>query len=304
MSQHVRVTEQSPVGYTPSTIASHLPSRPTIRARQRKSFPLVQLLGYCLVLFMAFLYIFPLLYLLNVALKTPSDFLFNPSSLTKQLDFSNFSKAWVEGNYAQYIGNSLLYTATSALISLALSVFAAFPIARGYIKWSNFWYVFLLAAVFLPSPLIPQFQLMLHLGLYNTQIGYILLNAGVGLGPFLIVGYLRSIPKELDEAASIDGCGYFRFLFTIILPLIKPILVTVFLLSAINVWNDIIGPTIYLADESMYPVSLGLFSFYGQYQNQWTVLAAGIILVVAPMILLYVFLQRYFMEGALSGALK
>jgi raffinose/stachyose/melibiose transport system permease protein len=241
---------------------------------------------------------------LNVSLKSPADFLFNPSGITKSIYLENYSRAWVQGNFAQYLLNSVFYTVVSTLISVTLSLFAAFPIARGYIRGGTFWYSFFLAAVFLPSPLIPQFQLILHLNLYNTQLGYILLNSTVGLGPFLIVGYLRSVPRELDEAARIDGCGYFRFLLTIIVPLIRPILVTVFLLGAINVWNDIIGPTIYLADDTLYPVSLGLFSFYGQYQNQWTALAAGIVMVAAPMIILYLFLQRYFMNGALAGAFK
>jgi raffinose/stachyose/melibiose transport system permease protein len=296
MSQDLQVQERT-VTPPPQAVSFSL-------ATLRKSLPLGKVFSYLVVFFIAFLYIFPLLYLLNVSVKSPSDYLFQPSGLAKGIDLTNYTRAWVQGNFAQYLGNSLLYTLVSTAISVTLSLFAAFPIARGYVKWGSFWYVFFLAAVFLPSPLIPQFQLMLHLGLYNTQIGYILLNSGVGLGPFLIVGYLRSVPKELDEAACIDGCGYFRFIFTMIVPLIKPILVTVFLLGAINVWNDIIGPTIYLADDSLYPVSLGLFSFYGQYQNQWTVLAAGIILVAAPLVILYIFLQRYFMDGALAGAFK
>ena len=257
-----------------------------------------------MLLVIAFLYVFPLLYLLNVALKTPGDFLFDPSGLTKSIDLENFSQACTQGNFAQYLANSIFYTIAATFISMTLSVLVAFPIARSYVKWSNFWYGFFLIAIFLPTPLIPQFQLVLGLGLYNTRLGYILVNAGLGLGPLLIVGYLRSVPQELDEAARIDGCGYFRFLFRIIVPLIRPILVTVLLLGAINVWNDIINATIYLADESLSTVSLGLFNFYGQYQNNWTILAAAVFMVATPLIILYIFLQRYFMSGALAGSLK
>jgi raffinose/stachyose/melibiose transport system permease protein len=105
---------------------------------------------------------------------------------------------------------------------------------------------------------------MKTLGLYDTQIGYILLSSGVGIAAFLIMGYIKSIPRQVDEAAVIDGAGYFRCMFTIIAPLIRPILVTAAILHAIGVWNDIIGPTIYLTTRDYYPISLGLNVFKGQ----------------------------------------
>lgn len=259
---------------------------------------------YVALLVVAFIYVFPLFYLVNVALKTPQAFLFDPTGVTRSLDLSNFGDAWVRGNFAHYFGNTILYTVAATAIGVVCSLLIAFPIARGYVKWSGFWYTFFVVSLFLPGGLIPQFQLMLHLHLYNTQIGYILLSSGLGIGPFLIAGYLRSIPREMDEAASIDGCGYMRYVLMILTPLIKPILVTAALLQAIGVWNDIIGPTIYLSSPSYFPVSLGLFTFYGQYGNDWTVLAAAVLIVAAPLIVLYMFLQRYFMEGALAGAVK
>ncbi len=297
MSRHVSMTEFPVVTNTPRVSVS--------RVKSRRRFPLGKVLGYLLLLFVAFLYLFPLLYLVNVALKTPNEYLFQPTGLAKGLYLGNFPQGWEQGNFAAYIGNSLLYTLVSVSVSVTLALFVAFPVARGYIKGGTILYSTFLAALFLPNPMIPQFQLMLNLGLYNTQWGYILLNCGaIGIAPLLVVGYLRSVPRELDEAATIDGCGYFRFVLTIIAPLIKPILVTVFLLGAITLWNDIIGPTIYLADSSYYPIALGLFQFFGQFNNQWTVLAASIIMVAAPLIVLYLFLQRYFVDGALAGAVK
>jgi raffinose/stachyose/melibiose transport system permease protein len=260
---------------------------------------------YVGLLLVAAVFLFPLLYLLNVALKTPQSYLFDPTGITKSLDISNFSDAWVRGNFARYFGNTVIYTAAATAIGVISSLLVAFPIARGYVKWANAWYTLFVIALFLPTNLIPQFQLILHLHLYNTQIGYILvLASNLGFGPFLIVGYLRSTPRELDEAASVDGCGYVRFNLLMLPPLIKPILVTAALLQAIGVWNDIINATIYLSNPDYYPVSLGLFTFYGQYGNDWTVLAAAVLIVAAPLIVLFVFLQRYFMAGATAGALK
>jgi raffinose/stachyose/melibiose transport system permease protein len=259
---------------------------------------------YVALLMVTVIYVFPLLYLLNVALKAPQAYLFDPTGMTKSLDFTNFSDAWVRGNFAHYFGNTILYTVAATAIGVTSSLLVALPISRGYVKWSSVWYTLFVVSLFLPSALIPQFQLILHLHLYNTQIGYILLSSGLGIGPFMIIGYLRSIPRELDEAASIDGCGYLRFNLLMLPPLIKPILVTAALLQAIGVWNDIIGPTIYLSSPGYYPVSLGLFTFYGQYGNDWTVLAAAVLIVAAPLIVLFVLLQRYFMEGATAGAIK
>jgi raffinose/stachyose/melibiose transport system permease protein len=259
---------------------------------------------YLALLLVVFLFLFPLLYLVNVALKTPQDYLFDPTGMAKGFDFANFSDAWTRGNFGHYFGNTIIYTVCATAIGVISSLLVALPISRGYVRWSNAWYTLFVVALFLPSALIPQFQLILYLHLYNTQPGYILLSSGLGLGPFMIMGYLRSIPRELDEAASIDGCGYLRYNLLMLPPLIKPILVTAILLQAIGVWNDIIGPTIYLSSPDYFPVSLGLFTFYGQYGNDWTVLAAAVLIVAAPLIALFVFLQRYFMEGATAGAIK
>jgi raffinose/stachyose/melibiose transport system permease protein len=261
-------------------------------------------LGYLVLVIVGLVFLYPLLFLVNVALKSSQDYLLNPTSLTSSLNLSNFSNAWIQGNFGAYVLNTVLYSGAATIFGVGCSLFIAFPISRAYVRWSGFWYTMFVVALFLPNALIPQFQLILHLHLYNTRLGYILTVAGAGLGPFLIAGYLRSIPKELDEAASIDGCGYLRYVVTIIIPLVKPVLATAAILQAINVWNDIIGPTIYFASSEYFPVSVGLYTFYGIYSSAWTELAAAILIVASPLIVLYIFLQRYFIEGAISGAVK
>jgi len=261
--------------------------------------------AYAVVIVVVLLYVFPLLLLVNASLKTPIGFILDPTGLSKTFHWQNYVNAWQQGDFGTTVLNSLLYTVVSSIISTVLSILLVFPVARGYVRGSRFWYALFVISLFLPSALIPQFQLILNMGLYDTQIGYILLNAAtLGVGPFLVIGYLRSIPKDLDEAAVIDGCGYFRYVFTIVTPLIKPVLVTAFLLHAITVWNDIIGPTIYLSNPQYAPVTLGLFSFYGQYGNEWAELSAATLIVAVPLIVMYVLLQRYFVEGAIAGALK
>lgn len=123
-------------------------------------------------------------------------------------------------------------------------------------------------------------------------------------GFFLFVGYFRTIPQELDESAVIDGCNYVRYLMTVIAPLAKPAFATMGIYASIQIWNDLIGPVVFLASPSLFPLSRGLFVFYSSYASQWTLLAAGVLIAAAPLIVAFLFLQRYFIEGATAGSLK
>ena len=251
-------------------------------------------------------YVFPLMFLVNTSLKTSEGFIQNPTGVTTTLALENFTEAWERGNFGTYILNSLLYTLVGSFISTAAAVLLAFPVARGYLKGSRtFWPVVFVISLFLPNALTAQFQLMLELGLYGSRIGYIvLMGASLGVGPLLVMGYLRSVPRELDEAAAIDGCGYFRYLLTFVVPLCRPVIITVFILQCIGTWNDIILATIYLADPATYPVTVGLFAFRGQYSNDWALLAAAVMIVAVPLIILYAFVQKYIIAGVTDGALK
>ena len=260
---------------------------------------------YAAAFLLMLVYLGPLVLLLNTALKSSHQFLTDPSGLTRSADLANFGAAWSQGNFRTLILNSLLYTGVCATVSTLLSLMIAFPVARGYIRWSRSWLALFVVALFLPNALTTQFQLLLHLHLYNNRIGYMLLLAApLGVGPLLITGYVRSIPKEMDEAAAIDGAGYFRYLFRFIVPLCRPVLLTAFVLQAITVWNEIILATILLPDPGKLPVSAGLFAFYGQYSNEWPLLSAATLIVAFPLIIIYLLIQRQLIAGALRGAFK
>ena len=118
------------------------------------------------------------------------------------------------------------------------------------------------------------------------------------------MNYIKTVPKELDEAAALDGCGYFRFVLNIVLPLIQPAIATVIVLHAIGIWNEIIAPTIYLTNKDFYPITRGLIVFTGVYGSNWPLLAAAVLLLTSPMLVLFLFLQRYIISGLTAGSVK
>ncbi|MBH0008390.1 carbohydrate ABC transporter permease [Salinibacterium sp. SWN1162] len=272
------------------------------RSRLPKGSTFLIYLGIVLVL-LAFA--LPLLFVVNTALKTQGDFFVDPAGVTQTLQWSNIVDAWNTVDFGRYLINSVVYTLVCATVGTFASLLMAFPVARNFMRGSGAWNAVFVLGLFLPVALVTQFQMLLRLGLYDTQIGYmLLLSASVGIGPLLIVGYLRTFPLELDEAAAIDGVGYFRYLFTFVAPLSTPVLVTAFILQALTVWNEIILATVVFSDENKYPASLGLKAFQGQYASQWPLLASATIIVAIPIIVIYASLQRYFVAGALSGAFK
>ena len=169
-----------------------------------------------------------------------------------------------------------------------LGVFLAFPIARGYLKHSNLWYGFFLFQGFLPPAVIPLFLETRTLHLYNNMIGYVVVRSLYGAGFFFFVGYLRGIPKEREEAAALDGCGYIRFILTIILPEMAPALAAFGVFGFVAQWNELIIPIILLPNSNLYPVTRGLFGFFSTYTNQWPLLCAATLIVALPLVVVFI----------------
>lgn len=260
--------------------------------------------SYLVMLFVAVLYIGPLLVLVNTSFKTLPEFYKNPVGLASSFNFDNFIEAWDLANFPQYMFNSVLYAVVATAIFVVTSVFVAFPIARGHVKGSGALLTLYVVALFLPPALIPQFQLILNLNLYNTRQGYILLFLVNAIGMIILVNYIKSLPVELDESAAIDGCSYPRFMFKIVMPLIKPAIATVTVLHAIGIWNEIILPTIYLTNSDYYPITRGLVVFEGVYGSNWPGLSAAVLMLALPMVILFLILQRHIISGLTGGAVK
>lgn len=272
--------------------------------RQTRNTPRT-ILRYTPVAGIMLVYLLPLAFLVNTALKSNSQFFANPVGVTHTLALSNFATAWQRGDFGSYMLNSTLYTGVAASLGTLVALLVGFPVGRGYVRHPRLWQGLFAGMLFLPNALITQFQLVLRLNLYDTRLGYILIMAaGIGVGPLLVSGYVKSVPVELDEAAAMDGVGYLRYVLRFLPPLIKPVLATVFILQAIGVWNDIILATVLLPDQTKSPVTLGLFAFQGTYTSQWSLLAAATLIVASPLLIAYVFLQRYLVASVVGAAVK
>jgi len=261
--------------------------------------------GYAVLGLLALIYLIPIFFVLFVSLMSSRQFATNAATIPDPILWSNYPTAWVKGAFSTYFINTVIYTVAIVAGSLIIATLAAFPIARGHVRGSNAFYILFLSGILLPAGIIPQFFVMQQLGIYDTRIGYILLWwSRIALPIFVITGFIKTIPSELDDAAAIDGCPYIQYVFQIIVPLLKPALSVVGLILAIRSWNDIIGPVIFLPSRDIKPISAGLLQFFAENAAEWTLIAAAIAITASPLVLLYIFTQRYIIAGMTSGALK
>jgi raffinose/stachyose/melibiose transport system permease protein len=167
-------------------------------------------------------------------------------------------------------------------------------------------YGWLAIGLFLPIAIIPLFIESRSLGLYNNQPGYIILHVeqGMPLGVVLLTAFIASVPAELDEAAWMEGAGYLSYLARVVVPLTRPALLITFLYGMLNVWNDIIGPVVWLSSPGLFPVTRGIYSFYGSNQSQWTLLAAAVVIASLPLVALFAASQRQLIRASVAGALR
>jgi raffinose/stachyose/melibiose transport system permease protein len=250
----------------------------------------------------ALLFLVPLVYVVMISLESPGHFLAHPLVPQLSPSFQNFSSAWQQGDLGPEVLNTALYAVTAAAISTALSLLIAFPIARSLVAWSSWLYRFLVLGICLPLPIIPLFIEARDLGLFNNRIGYILLHVepGLPLGVILLTAFISSIPKELDEAALLDGTGYLRYLVSFVRPLAWPSIVITFLYSLLGVWNDIIGPVVFLADPNLFPVTRGVYNFYSSNESAYTLLGAAVIIVSLPVAMLFIVSQRQLLRSTMG----
>jgi N-acetylglucosamine transport system permease protein len=256
--------------------------------------------------------LYPLLWTLLDALKDNEQFFFHaPWSLPEfPLLWENFSYVWEKYNFNTYFFNSIVVTAGSTLLGLLLSATTAYVLARYKFRGSNSLYLLYISSMMIPFvlALIPLFFLMNSMHLINTKLGLIVVYASsvLAFGIFVLVGFFKYLPKELEEAAIVDGASYYGTFFKVMLPLSQPGLITIAIINVLNIWNEYIVGTILVNDPAQYtlPVEIGIMQAEMQYRTEWGPLFAALFFTIVPVLVLYIFFQRQIASGITAGAVK
>ncbi len=249
----------------------------------------------------------PLLLILFNSLKTS----LSASDMNLKLphfpfQWSNFSLVIAKGKLVQSFINSSIYTVGSVFICCILSAMAAYVLSRNRTKLTKLIYFFIVLGITMPVNYVALVRVMMMLQLNNTRLGIVLLYAAMQIpfSVFLLYGFISKIPVELDEAGIIDGCSPIRLFVTIVFPLLKPAVATVIVLTFLNNWNEFVSPLYFLSSSTKWPMTLSVYNFFGMFFKDWNLVCADIVMTSIPVILIYLFGQKYIVSGMTSGAVK
>jgi putative chitobiose transport system permease protein len=277
-----------------------------MRKTRRKLVPMVA--RYAGLTAAAFFTIGPFLWLLSTALKSARDNIFSypPNFIPQHPTLDNFFRIFETQPFFQYLGNSVLVAVIAVTLNLTFASLAAYPLARIPFKGRALMFALLLASMMIPFQLlmIPVYQLAISLGLQNTYVGLVLPHACTAFGVFFMRQALLSVPTAIEEAAIMDGVGRFRIWWHIMLPLVKPSLATLAIFTFIAVWGDFLWPLIIVDQPSLFTLPLGVNRLASAFSLDWRLVAAGAIFSILPILVFFTFTQRYFIEGAMKGAVK
>jgi multiple sugar transport system permease protein len=248
------------------------------------------------------LILMPLWWMISTSLKSPAEIAqYPPTFMPKEFIFSNYIEAWQTAPFTRWALNTLLIATLGTIGSVLVNSLVAYGFAKIRFKGRNTLFVIVLSTMLIPGfvTMVPQYILFSKLGWVNTYLPLIVpAFLGSAFFIFLLRQFMMGIPNELIEAAILDGAGHFQIWWHIMLPLTKPALITVAIFSFNGAWNDLLGPLLYINDESMYTLQIGLQTFKGTVQTQWHYLMAMSVTVLLPVVLLFFFFQRYFIEGS------
>jgi len=252
------------------------------------------------------LFAFPLYVLVNLSLRTADDP--TPDVLpTLSPTFENYVEAWNQAGLGSAMVNSLIVTVASVALVVVVSALAAYPLVRLTSRLSSVVFWFVLVGLLLPFQvaLIPLYQTMRDLGLLGSVVSLILFYAGlqVPFSVFLYAGFLRALPREYEEAASVDGANTWTSFWRVVFPMLRPVTGTVVILNAIFVWNDFLTPLLYLSGSEQQTIPVALYTFLGQYVSNWPLVFAGLVIGLAPILVAYFLMQRSIIHG-FAGGLK
>jgi ABC-type glycerol-3-phosphate transport system permease component len=269
---------------------------------------LAKAFAYFLITLTAITMIFPFYWMVATSLKSEARvFRFPPEWIPNPMLWSNYTYIFTELPFSQYVFNSMKISLLWTLGIVLSSSLAAYAFARVKFWGRDILFLITLAALMIPGQItmIPLYMLMSRIGWIDTQYPLIVpAFFGSAFGIFLMRQFFLTIPTELNDAAKIDGCSHFGIYSRILMPLAKPVIATLSLLSFMGSWNDLLGPVIYLYDEELFTLPLALTRFSGMYYTAWAYMMAGATVSLLPILLVFLFTQQYFVRGVVLSGLK
>ncbi|WP_199245626.1 carbohydrate ABC transporter permease [Leifsonia sp. AG29] len=254
----------------------------------------------------ALVMIFPFVWTVVTSISPGASLTTTPKLIPDNASLSPYLALFDRVPFAQVILNSLIIAVVSTCLQLVTSAMAGYAFARLPFRGRGAIFLLYLATMMIPFQvlIVPLFVEMKSLGLINTYAGAILPTMASAFGVFLLRQAISTVPPELDQAATLDGAGHFRIFFQVVLPLVRPALATLAVFAFLNTWNSFLWPLIILRDPLMQTLPVALSSLVGQYSTQWDVLMAGSVISILPMFALYVFAQKYIVQGVAGTGLK
>lgn len=250
--------------------------------------------------------IFPLLLVIINSVKTAAESDIMRLTLPKALQFENFKVVMSEGKVFRSFLNSAFITVCGVGLSAILGTMAAFVIARNPNKLNRLVRKYFMLGLIIPMQVISLIEVLKMLHLYNKYSGLILVYVAIFLPMTMLLAYsvVKALPREMDEAAMVDGCGPLRLFFSIILHLMKPVITTICVTQFMFIWNDFQFPLYLISDSNKWTLVLGVYGFIGKYSSQWNLVCAHILISSLPVVLIYLLGQNYIVDGMVSGAVK
>ncbi|WP_336204456.1 carbohydrate ABC transporter permease [Nonomuraea sp. LPB2021202275-12-8] len=287
--------------------ARRRPPAPSSGPRRRGRRLVRTVLAYAALAVVTAIVLVPFAWMLSSSLKRDNQVFTIPIEwIPQELRWSNFVDIWTQIPLATYLGNSVFLSVTITFLQVLTGSFAAYGFSKVRFPGRDTLFLLYIGTIAVPwqAYMVPQYIMMQQADLTNTHLAIILLQAFGAFGVFLMRQYYMSIPDELCEAARIDGLSEYGIYRRIMLPLSKPALASLALLTFVSTWNDYMGPFIYLTSNELWTVQLGLRSFIGQYSADYAMIMTGAVLSVLPILVIFLFGQRYFIQGIATSGLK
>ncbi|MCF0127507.1 MAG: carbohydrate ABC transporter permease [Pseudobutyrivibrio sp.] len=267
-----------------------------------------KVLVYAILILMTAIMLVPFLWMLSASIKTDREvFMMDPFVWIPEVPrWSNYTEIWTKIPFAKFIENTVFLTIVVTILQLVTSSFAAYAFAKLEFKHKNLLFMGYLSTIAMPWQvyMVPQFIMMRKMGLNDKLLAIICLQAFSAFGVFMMKQFYEGIPSDLCEAARIDGMSEYKIYSRIMLPLSKPALSTLTIFTFVATWNDYLGPLIYLKSKEKKTIQLGLKMFIGQYSSDYGLIMAGSVLSLIPVLIVFLILQKYFVEGVASTGIK